>query len=42
MDGNFITNNIESDIGMFGICSMGIVLNDFDNQSFVFSQGDII
>ena len=28
--------------GLFGICSMGIVLNDYDTPSFVFSQGDII
>ena len=28
--------------GLYGICSMGIVLGDFDSPSFVFSQGDII
>ena len=28
--------------GLFGICSMGIILGDFDSPSFVFSEGDII
>jgi len=27
---------------LFGICSMGIVMNEFDSQSFVFGTGDVI
>ena len=28
--------------GFFGISSFGLVLNDYDTPSFVFSEGDII
>lgn len=28
--------------GLFGICAMGININDIESPTFVFSQGDII
>ena len=37
------SQDLESDFsGLFGLCSMGFVFNDFDSPSFVFSTGDII
>lgn len=42
MDGNFEIYLETENTGLFGICAMGFVLNDFENQSFVFGTGDII